>query len=203
MTNWRMRALDLGLSTLGLLVAAPLIAVVAFAVYADLGRPVLFTQIRAGRGGRPFEIRKFRTMTNDRDEEGELLPDEDRLTSTGQFLRATALDELPELWNVLRGDMSIVGPRPLHLKYVDRYDEDQARRLEVKPGLTSWAVVNGRNELSWEERLELDRWYVENRSLWLDVRIILRTTLLMVKGEGVSAPGSATMPEFKPETDEA
>lgn len=184
----------------GLAVLSPVLLSVAALVRVKLGSPVLFTQERPGRGERIFTIYKFRTMTNERDDEGNLLPDEERLTDFGQFLRSTSLDEFPELWNVLKGDMSLVGPRPLRVKYLDRYSERQARRHEVRPGITGWAQVNGRNATSWPERLEMDVWYVENRSLWLDVKILARTVWQVVKREGVSAEGHATMPEFKGQT---
>lgn len=189
------RGLDIVGAFLGLLVLAPVLAVCAFLVRVRMGKPILFTQERAGEGGKPFVIYKFRTM---RTAAGETSPedDEERITSIGQVLRDTTLDELPELWNVLKGDMSLVGPRPLFYRYVDRYDEEQARRLEVKPGLTSWAVVRGRNALSWEERFELDVWYVDNRSLTLDLKIILITVWKILKREGVSHEDHATMPEF-------
>lgn len=184
----------------GLAVLSPVLLSVAALVRVKLGSPVLFTQERPGRGERIFTIYKFRTMTNERDDEGNLLPDEERLTDFGQFLRSTSLDEFPELWNVLKGDMSLVGPRPLRVKYLDRYSERQARRHEVRPGITGWAQVNGRNATSWPERLEMDVWYVENRSLWLDVKTLARTVWQVVKREGVSAEGHATMPEFKGQT---
>ena len=164
----------------------------------DLGSPVLFFQTRPGLQGEPFRIVKFRTMTNCCDEEGCLLPDAQRLTRLGRFLRATSLDELPELINVITGKMSIVGPRPLLMQYLGRYSPDQARRHEVKPGITGWAQVNGRNSISWEEKFRLDVWYVDNWSFGLDLKIILMTVLNVIKREGITAAGEATMPEFLP-----
>jgi lipopolysaccharide/colanic/teichoic acid biosynthesis glycosyltransferase len=178
-------------AALGLVVCFPLLAVVAAAVLVTLGRPVFLRQRRPGRGGRPFEIVKFRTM---REGPGS---DAERLSRFGGFLRSTSLDELPELWNVLRGEMSLVGPRPLLPQYLDRYTPEQARRHEVKPGLTGWAQVNGRNALSWDERFALDVWYVDHWSLFLDLRILARTLPAVFRRRGISAPGSATMPEFR------
>ncbi len=190
------RGLDLALASTGLVAAAPVLASVAAAVRLGIGRPVLFRQRRPGLRGRPFELVKFRTMTDARDAEGRPLPDDQRLTGLGRLLRATSLDELPELWNVLRGDMSLVGPRPLLMEYLERYTPEQARRHEVRPGLTGWAAVNGRNALSWEEKFALDVWYVDHRSLTLDLQILARTVLAVVRREGISAEGSATMPAF-------
>ena len=161
-----------------------------------MGAPVLFRQMRPGLQGEPFFLLKFRTMNDVRDEQGELLPDDGRLTGLGSFLRSTSLDELPELFNVLKGEMSIVGPRPLLMQYLDRYTPEQARRHEVKPGVTGWAQVNGRNAISWEEKFELDVWYVDNWSLWLDVKIICMTVWKILKREGVNQPGHATAQEF-------
>jgi sugar transferase EpsL len=191
------RVIDLGLSALALLLLSPLLAVVALLVAIRLGRPVLFRQRRPGLHGEPFLLVKFRTMTDARTSEGALLPDEQRLTSFGRFLRSTSLDELPELWNVLRGEMSLVGPRPLLESYLDRYSAHHARRHEVRPGLTGWAQINGRNATTWDERLDMDVWYVDNRTLRLDVTILLRTVGAVVFRRGVTAPGHATMPEFK------
>lgn len=160
-------------------------------------RPILFHQLRAGLYGRPFWLYKFRTMTDARDSNGRLLPDEQRLTRFGRWLRSTSLDELPELWNVLKGDMSLVGPRPLLVEYLDRYSPEQARRHEMKPGLTGWAQVNGRNALSWEEKFRLDVWYVDNWSIWLDFKILWLTLVKVLTRDGISAHGHATMPEFK------
>ncbi len=162
-----------------------------------IGAPVLFRQARPGLRGRPFTIYKFRTMTDKRGERGELLPDGERLTRLGRFLRKTSLDELPELFNVLKGDMSIVGPRPLLMQYLDLYTPEQARRHEVKPGITGWAQVNGRNAISWEDKFKLDVWYVDHQSFWLDLTIIFMTVWKILKREGISQPGQATMEEFR------
>lgn len=179
------------------LVASPILAAVALLLRIKMGSPIPFRQQRPGLHGKPFTFYKFRTMTNERDAEGNLLPDDERITKVGAFLRKTTLDELPSLFNVLKGDMSLVGPRPLLMSYLDRYTPEQARRHEVRPGLTGWAVVNGRNSLSWEEKFEMDVWYVDNRSFWLDVKILWKTATLIFKRSGVSAEGHATMPEFK------
>ncbi len=160
------------------------------------GSPVLFTQVRPGYFGRPFKIYKFRTMTDERDTQGNLLPDAERLTRLGRFLRASSLDELPELFNVLRGEMSLVGPRPLLMQYLTRYTPEQARRHAVLPGITGWAQVNGRNALTWEDKFRLDVWYVENWSFWLDIQILWMTAWKVVKREGISQPGHATAEEF-------
>jgi sugar transferase EpsL len=181
---------------LSLAVLSPVIAVVAVVVRIRLGSPVLFRQERAGLHGRPFVLTKFRTMTDVRDTAGHLLPDAERLTALGRLMRSTSLDELPELIHVLRGEMSLVGPRPLPTTYVPRYSPRQARRLDVPPGVTGWAQVNGRNSTDWPERFEMDVWYVENRSFWLDVRILLRTLAVVVGRGGVNRAGEATMTEF-------
>jgi len=190
------RMLDLAVGVGGLLLLSPLMCSVAIAVWMSLGPPVFFRQTRAGLHGRPFRLCKFRTMADLRDQEGRLLPDEKRLTRVGRFLRSTSLDELPEIFNVLKGEMSIVGPRPLLMQYLARYSPRQMRRHEVRPGLTGWAQVNGRNAISWEEKFELDVWYVENRSLWLDLKIIAMTILKVLRREGISQEGRATMEEF-------
>ena len=190
------RAMDIGAELLGIgLLGLPMLFI-ALLVRLKLGSPVLFRQVRPGHHGKPFVLYKFRTMSDDRDENGNLLPDAARLTSLGRFLRSTSVDELPALFNVLKGDMSIVGPRPLLMQYLDRYTPEQARRHEVKPGITGWAQVNGRNAISWEEKFRLDVWYVDNWSLALDLRIILMTVLKVVQREGISAKDDATMPEF-------
>jgi lipopolysaccharide/colanic/teichoic acid biosynthesis glycosyltransferase len=181
---------------LGLIVASPVILAVAILVRCKLGRPIFFRQPRPGRDGRVFELVKFRTMRHAQDEMGRPLPDEQRLTPLGQVLRAWSFDELPELWNILKGDMSFVGPRPLLVEYLDRYSPRQARRHEVRPGLTGWAQVNGRNDTTWEDRLERDIWYVEHASFLLDLRILLLTLLLVFRRSGISHPNSATMPRF-------
>jgi lipopolysaccharide/colanic/teichoic acid biosynthesis glycosyltransferase len=188
--------MDIGAELLGIgLLGLPMLFI-ALLVHLKLGSPVLFRQVRPGHHGKPFVLYKFRTMSDDRDENGNLLPDAARLTSLGRFLRSTSVDELPALFNVLKGDMSIVGPRPLLMQYLDRYAPEQARRHEVKPGITGWAQVNGRNAISWEEKFRLDVWYVDNWSLALDLRIILMTALKVVRREGIAAKGEATMPEF-------
>lgn len=190
------RLLDLLGATLGLLLLSPVLLVVAFLVKRRLGSPVLFRQTRSGRHGIPFELNKFRSMTDERGPDGELLPDADRLPSFGVWLRSTSLDELPGFLNVLRGEMSLVGPRPLYPKYDALYSRRQSLRLTVLPGVTGWAQINGRNALTWEEKLELDAWYVENRSLLLDLRILLGTVLKVVRRSDISSDGHATMPEF-------
>lgn len=191
------RAFDFLASVAALVLLAPILLVLAIMVRWKLGGPVLFTQERPGLDGRSFKMMKFRTMTDERDENGELLPDEKRLTPLGRFLRSTSLDELPELFNVLKGDMSLVGPRPLLMEYLPLYSERQARRHEVRPGITGWAQINGRNALSWEEKFELDVWYVENRTLWLDIKILFLTVLKVIKRDGISHGGEATMPRFR------
>jgi lipopolysaccharide/colanic/teichoic acid biosynthesis glycosyltransferase len=168
----------------------------AIAIMVLLGRPVIFTQLRPGLNGMPFNIYKFRTMSDKRDPEGELLPDAERMTTFGRFLRSTSLDELPGLWNVFKGDMSVVGPRPLLMEYLPLYSPEQARRHNVKPGLTGWAQVNGRNAIGWDEKFRLDLWYVDNWSLWLDIKIILMTIKKVMMRNDISADGEATMPKF-------
>jgi len=175
---------------------APLLAAIALLTRLKLGSPVFFRQPRPGRHGRVFQLIKFRTMTGARDATGELLPDAQRLTPFGHRLRAASLDELPELLNVLRGDLSLVGPRPLLVQYLARYTPEQARRHEVRPGLTGWAQVNGRNAISWEQKFSLDVWYVDHQSLWLDLRILAMTLISALRRRDISAPGHATMPEF-------
>ena len=190
------RLVDVVLTCACLPVALPLMAFVAAVVRLRLGSPVLFRQQRPGRGGRPFTLLKFRTMRDARRADGHPLADEARLTPLGRTLRSTSLDELPELLNVLKGEMSLVGPRPLLMAYVDRYDEEHARRHDVRPGITGWAQVNGRNAISWDEKFARDVWYVDHLSPWIDVKILARTVWQVVSRRGVSAPGSATMPEF-------
>jgi sugar transferase EpsL len=191
------RALDLALVIVAMPLWLPVLAVLAVLVRIRIGQPVLFRQRRPGFLGAPFEMVKLRTMTNDRDGSGSLLPDADRLTPFGRWLRATSLDELPELWNVIRGEMSLVGPRPLLMEYLPLYDAEQARRHDVRPGVTGWAQVNGRNAIRWEEKFRLDSWYVDHRSLWLDLRILLLTLLRVVRRQGISATGESTMPRFR------
>lgn len=190
------RVFDIGGALVGLVATSPLAAGVALLVRLRQGRPVLFSQQRAGLDGKPFRLWKFRTMTDACDEKGRLRPDSERLTRLGRWLRSTSLDELPELWNVLRGDMSLVGPRPLPVTYLDRYTPLEATRHEVRPGLTGWAQVNGRNSLGWGERLAMDAWYVANRSLLLDLRIIVRTIDIVLRRQGIGGGGTATMTEL-------
>ena len=190
------RVIDVIVSALGLALLSPLLVALYARARREFGSPALFVQDRPGLHGRPFRLIKFRTMTNAVDARKNLLPDTERLTPFGRWLRSTSLDELPELWNVLRGDMSLVGPRPLLMQYLDRYSRDQARRHEVRPGITGWAQVRGRNAISWEERLALDVWYVDNRSTWLDLKILALTVIKVLRREGISAEGEATMPEF-------
>jgi sugar transferase EpsL len=192
------RALDILLAAAGLVVLSPVQAVVAVLVRVRLGSPVIFRQVRAGHRGQPFVLLKFRTMTAARDADGALLPDADRLPPFGATLRALSLDELPELWNVLRGDMSLVGPRPLPTSYLPRYTPEELRRHDVRPGLTGWAQINGRNAVAWDDRLAMDVWYVDNRSLWLDARILARTVGRVLSRSGISAEGEATMGELRP-----
>ncbi len=190
------RLFDLFLSVPASVIVLPLMLLIAVLVRIKIGVPVLFRQLRPGLYGKPFAIYKFRTMTDERDGDGNWLPDGERLTRLGRFLRKTSMDELPELFNVIKGDMSIVGPRPLLMQYLDRYTPEQARRHEVKPGITGWAQVNGRNAINWEDKFKLDVWYVDNWSMWLDVKIIWMTVLRVLKREGISQAGEATMEEF-------
>jgi lipopolysaccharide/colanic/teichoic acid biosynthesis glycosyltransferase len=191
------RLFDVTIATVGLLSMAIPLLVLACLIRFKLGSPVIFRQVRPGLLGRPFIMFKFRTMTNERGLDGGLLPDAQRLTPFGRFLRASSLDELPELWNVIRGEMSLVGPRPLLMEYLPLYSHSQGRRHEVRPGITGWAQVNGRNAINWEEKFVLDVWYVDHCSLWLDVQILWRTVQMVLLREGISAAGSATMPTFK------
>ncbi len=190
------RFLDLSVAILGLMLLSPLILLLALLIRLKLGSPILFIQVRPGLHGEPFCMIKFRTMTDDRNTDGKLLPDSMRLTPFGKFLRTTSLDELPELWNVLKGDMSLVGPRPLLMEYLSFYTPEQARRHEVRPGITGWAQINGRNAIGWEEKFRLDVWYVNNQSFWLDLKILFLTAKKVFAREGISADGEATMPKF-------
>jgi lipopolysaccharide/colanic/teichoic acid biosynthesis glycosyltransferase len=190
------RVLDMILGSAAAAVSLPVGLVIAACIRKTMGGPVLFRQVRPGLGGRPFTMVKFRTMNDARNEKGDLLPDGDRITRLGRFLRHSSLDELPELYNVLRGDMSLVGPRPLLVRYLDRYTREQARRHDVRPGITGWTQVNGRNALSWEDKFALDVWYVDHRSLGLDLRILGMTVWKVLKREGIARPGSATTEEF-------
>jgi lipopolysaccharide/colanic/teichoic acid biosynthesis glycosyltransferase len=191
------RAFDIVASLAALIVFSPVLAVVALIILARMGGPVLFRQTRPGLHGRPFEVLKFRTMRDALDRQGRPLPDDQRLTKLGQVLRATSVDELPELWNVLKGEMSLVGPRPLLMQYLPLYSAEQARRHEVRPGLTGWAQVNGRNAISWEEKFRLDVWYVDHQSFWLDLKILLMTVVKVFRRDAISAEGHATMPPFE------
>lgn len=190
------RMMDVLVSGLALMLLVLPLLILAAVLCVRLGSPVLFRQVRPGLHGRPFMMIKFRTMTDRRGPDGELLPDAQRLTRFGQILRSTSLDELPELWNVLCGEMSLVGPRPLLMEYLPLYSPEQKRRHEVRPGITGWAQVNGRNAVSWDERFKLDVWYVDHRSLWLDIRILWLTVRKVIVREGISAQGEATMPRF-------
>jgi sugar transferase EpsL len=190
------RLFDLAIVIPIIIIFSPLIIIIGLLVYFKIGYPILFKQARPGLNGKTFIIYKFRTMTNSYDENGELLPDSNRLTRLGKFLRSYSLDELPELFNVLKGDMSVVGPRPLLMHYLNRYTLEQARRHEVKPGITGWAQVHGRNAITWKEKFKLDVWYVDNWSIWLDIKIIVMTIWKILKREGISQEGQATMEEF-------
>lgn len=190
------RLVDIVLSLLGLIVLAPVITLVAWLIWRKLGSPVIFSQVRPGLHGKPFRMVKFRTMHDAFDAAGNPLPDSQRMTTFGSFLRASSLDELPELWNVLKGEMSLVGPRPLLMEYLPLYSPEQYRRHEVRPGISGWAQVNGRNALSWEDKFNLDVWYVDNRSFWLDFRIIFLTLKKVVVRDGINAAGEATMSKF-------
>ena len=190
------RIIDILGAGLGLLLLSPVLAIVAYKIGREMGSPVLFRQTRPGRHGKPFQMIKFRTMRDAIDADGHPLPDAERLTKLGRFLRSSSLDELPELWNVLKGEMSLVGPRPLLMEYLPLYSPEQARRHEVRPGVTGWAQVNGRNAISWDEKFALDLWYVDNRSLWLDLKIIWQTIRKVIKRDGISAAGEATMSKF-------
>ena len=196
------RALDICLSAAGLALTLPVIALTALVIRATLGAPVLFAQLRPGLNGRPFVVYKFRSMSEARGKDGELLGDDVRLTRVGYWLRKLSLDELPQLWNVLKGEMSLVGPRPLLMEYLPLYNARQARRHEVKPGITGWAQVNGRNALTWDEKFELDIWYVDHVSLALDMRILALTALKLLRPHGISQEGSATMSKFTGNTRE-
>jgi len=190
------RVIDMIISGIGLIILSPLLVIISLVILMQMGMPILLKQMRPGLNGKPFHMYKFRTMTDERDEQGNPLSDEQRLTRLGRFLRSTSLDELPELFNVLKGDMSLVGPRPLLMQYLDRYTPEQARRHEVRPGITGWAQVNGRNAITWEEKFALDVWYVDNQSLWLDMKILAMTVVQVFRREGISAEGEATMTEF-------
>lgn len=190
------RLFDIALSGSALLLLSPVMGVVAWRIRMKLGSPVLFRQIRPGLHGKPFEMIKFRSMRDAVDATGQVLPDAQRLTPFGQLLRATSLDELPELWNVLKGDMSLVGPRPLLMEYLPLYTAEQSRRHDVRPGVTGWAQVNGRNALGWEDKFQLDVWYVDHQSLWLDMKIMVMTIKKVFLRDGIDAPGEATVSRY-------
>lgn len=190
------RLIDIVVSLIFLIVFFPLLVILFILVRVNIGKPVLFSQPRLGYNNKSFDIIKFRTMTNATDENGQLLPDEERLTAFGSFLRSTSLDELPEIWNVLKGEMSLVGPRPLLIDYLPLYNCEQIRRHDVRPGVTGWAQVNGRNAISWEEKFEYDLWYVDNHSFWVDVKIFFLTVKRVFKREGISAQGHVTIERF-------
>jgi len=190
------RLFDIFSSIIGLLVLAPVVLIIAFLIQRKLGSPILFRQVRPGKDEKPFEMIKFRTMRDAIDKNGSPLPDSERVEPFGNFLRNSSLDEIPELWNVLKGEMSLVGPRPLLMEYLSLYSPEQARRHNVRPGITGWAQVNGRNAISWEEKFKYDAWYVENQSFWLDMKIICLTIKKVMAREGISADDHATMPKF-------
>lgn len=194
--NLMKRIFDFFIALLALIALSPVLAITALLVRLKLGSPIIFHQTRPGLNTRLFRLHKFRTMTDARDANGELLPDEIRLTSFGKFLRSTSLDELPELWNVIRGEMSLVGPRPLLAKYLERYSPEQLRRHEVRPGITGWAQINGRNALTWEQKFALDVWYVDHHSLGLDIKILALTVWKIIQRDGINEPGQATAQEF-------
>ena len=196
MANTMKHFTDFTTAFLALLLLSPLLLILMVLVRLKLGSPIFFTQVRPGLHGKPFKMIKFRTMTDARDADGNLLPDNIRLTAFGRFLRSTSLDELPELWNVLKGDMSLVGPRPLLMEYLPLYTPEQARRHQARPGITGWAQINGRNAISWEAKFKLDVWYVDNQSFWLDLKILAQTIKKVFVREGISAEGEATMPKF-------
>lgn len=191
------RIFDFIFSLIGLILLSPIIMLVAWKIRKNLGSPVLFRQTRPGLHGKPFEMVKFRTMKDAVDAQGNPLPDSERMTPFGDKLRNSSLDELPELWNVLKGEMSLVGPRPLLIQYLPLYNKEQARRHEVRPGVTGWAQINGRNAISWEDKFKLDVWYVDNRNLWLDIKVLFLTVKKVFIKEGISAEGEATMPYFE------
>lgn len=190
------RLFDIILVSFGLIIISPLFLLILLLVKTKMGSPVFFTQIRPGKNGEPFRMYKFRSMTNAKDENGNLLPNEERLTTFGKFLRSTSLDELPELINVLKGEMSLVGPRPLLMEYLPYFTDEQNRRHEMRPGITGWAQINGRNSINWDEKFELDIWYVKNHSLWLDIQILFSTFLKVFKREGIQHGEGKFMPRF-------
>ena len=191
------RLFDFFISLVGLILLSPVILITALLIKLKVGSPVVFKQERPGLNGESFEVYKFRSMTNEKNHNGELLPDDIRLTSFGKVIRKLSLDELPQLWNVLKGDMSFVGPRPLLMEYMNLYDDTQLKRHNVRPGITGWAQVNGRNTITWEKKFEFDVWYVENQSFWLDMKILPMTVMKVFKSEGISQDGQATMTKFQ------
>lgn len=191
------RIVDILGSGAGLIILSPIILFYSYKISKEMGNPVFYNRSRAGQFGRPFKLYKFRTMTDAKDKEGNLSPDAERLTELGKKIRCSSIDELPQLWNVLKGEMSLVGPRPLLLDYVPLYSKEQKRRLDVPQGITGWAQINGRNSLTWEQKFTNDLWYVDNWSLWLDIKILFITVLKVLKHEGISAEGDATMPRFE------
>lgn len=191
------RIFDITLTLIGALFLSPVFLLTLLVVKIKLGSPLFFKQVRPGLNGNLFNMCKFRSMTNERDKDGKLLSDEDRLTKFGKFLRSTSLDELPSLWSVLKGDMSLVGPRPLLVEYLPLYSKRQSRRHEVRPGVTGWAQINGRNAISWDEKFELDVWYVDNQSIWLDIKILWLTVKKVIVRDGITAQGDVTMPIFR------
>lgn len=203
MNKWLQRGIkevaDRLTAAIALLLLSPLLLIIAIAIYIRMGSPILFAQPRPGKANRTFIFYKFRTMIDERDPNGYLLPDEQRLTTLGQFLRRTSLDEFPQLWNVLRGDMSLVGPRPLLVEYLDRYTPEQARRHEVKPGITGWAQINGRNSIIWKDKFQFDVWYIDRWNLWLDLKILFFTVVKVLQQEGINQEGYATAAEFQGE----
>lgn len=190
------RVVDIFGATIGLIVLSPLVIYIAWRVYIDVGTPILFRQIRPGKNGKPFQMVKFRSMTETLDQSGAQAPDAQRISVFGKRLRSSSLDEIPELYNVLKGDMSLVGPRPLLTDYLTLYSNEQARRHEIRPGITGWAQINGRNAINWEEKLALDVWYVDNRTIWLDIKILFMTVRKVLIREGISENGEATMSKF-------
>ncbi|WP_339764465.1 sugar transferase [uncultured Sulfitobacter sp.] len=191
------RAFDICGAVVGLLLLSPILLIIFFMVHRDMGSPILFRQIRPGKNATPFEMVKFRSMRDAADHNGMHLPDDERLTAFGRKLRASSLDELPELWNVLKGEMSLVGPRPLLMEYLPLYSSEQARRMDVRPGITGWAQINGRNAVGWDEKFALDIWYIDNRSVWLDIKILFLTVRRVLARDGISAEGQVTMSKFK------
>lgn len=201
-TPFSKRLLDIILSAIILILASPLLFLTAVLIFLSYGAPIFFKHERPGKDGLPFRLIKFRSMRDARDQEGNILPDAERITRFGQFIRRTSIDELPEFYNVLRGDMSLVGPRPLLMQYLQRYSAEQARRHDVLPGVTGWAQINGRNAISWDDKFKYDLWYIDHWTFWLDVKIIFLTIWKVLKGDGVSQPGRATMDEFMGNSDD-